>query len=63
MEIIVILTYLIVVIIETIIVCKLFKDEIGLSPTFFLLALMISSTVFVLPIFVVIGFIQNLFQK
>lgn len=58
-----ILLYILIVIIETIILCKMFKDEIGLNFTFFLLSFLISSTVFVLPIFALIGFVQNLFQN
>lgn len=58
-----ILAYILIVIIETIILCKMFKDEIGLNFTFFLLSFLISLTVFVLPIFALIGFVQNLFQN
>lgn len=55
--------YIGVVIIETLLLCKMFKDEIGLNFTFFLLSFLIASTVFVLPIFALIGFVQNLFQN
>lgn len=55
--------YIGVVITETLLLCKMFKDEIGLNFTFFLLSFLIALTVFVLPIFALIGFVQNLFQN
>lgn len=55
--------YIGVVIVETLLLCKIFKDEIGLNFTFFLLFFLIALTVFVLPIFALIGFVQNLFQN
>lgn len=57
-----ILGYILIVIIETIILCKFLCDK-ELSFNYVLLSFLLATTVFVIPVFCIIGFIQNLFQK